>query len=563
MKSRSLWLCLLLTFLLLLVACQPQPSTPEGDDEPDVSTPQEPTADAETPTDEASEPAGDSREGGTLIYAMDLEPDLLDPNKSGIRTSQIIFFQIFDALIALDPETQEFKPWLATSWEISEDGRSYTFHLREDVTFHDGTPFNAEAVKFNFERHHDPDSPTRGQGAIGYFETAEVLDEFTVRINLNEPLAAFLDYCSFAYRMVSPAGVEEWGDEDFSRHPVGTGPYRFVEWVANDHVTLEKNPDYNWAPETMQHQGAGYLDQIIFRQIPEAGTRVVALENGEVHVAVTIPAVEAARLAENPDFKMLVGQSPGVPFVFALNTTKPPTDELAVRQALNYGLDREAMVNIVYGAFQAAGANTAAHNVLTPNVFGYDPTAEIYDYDPERAMQLLEDAGWVDSDGDGIREKDGEPLQIIMVTWEEQSVADVAQSQWREIGIDVDLRVLPALTVNEMQREGESHASPVPAARSDPDVLTLFAHSRNIGNFNFTFMEDPELDALLDAGSSETDREARAEIYSDISHFFMEQALTVPMYNRDNVVIAVDEVQDLIFDRGFFPNLYDVWLAAE
>jgi peptide/nickel transport system substrate-binding protein len=562
MKRKIVQLCLF-GLVWLLAACQTAaPAVDEADQEQPGEVQQEvATSEAPAPTEAAPEESADERSGGTLIYALDQEPDLLDPNKSGIRNAQIVFFNIFDALIALDPVTQEFKPWLATSWEISEDGRSYTFHLRDDVTFHDGTPFNAEAVAFNFERHHDPDSPTRGQGAIGYYESSEVLDEFTVRINLNEPLAAFLDYCSFAYRMVSPAGVEQFGD-DFSRNPVGTGPFRFVEWVANDHITLERYEDHNWAPETMMHQGPAFLDTVIFRQIPDAGTRAASLENGEVNAAVMLPPVEAERLAADPDFQLLVGVAPGVPFVFALNTTKPPTNELAVRQAMNYGLDREAMVNIVFGPYQQYDANTAAHNILTPNVFGYDASAEIYDYDPERAGQLLTDAGWVDNDGDGIREKDGEPLTIILATWEEQSVADVAQVQLRDIGINVDLRVMPALSVNELQREGESHGSPVPAARSDPDVLTLFMHSRNLGNFNFTFMNDPELDSMLDAASIETDREKRANLYSELSHFVMEQALVMPMYNRDNLVVATTNVRDMIFDRAFFPIMYDTWMEG-
>ena len=434
--------------------------------------------------------------GGVLDYALVDEPTALDPNLSSLRSDQIVFFSIYDCLVALDPETQEFVPWLATSWETSEDGLSYTFHLREDVKFHDGTPFNAEAVKFNFDRVHNPDLTSHATAPFGSYGSSEVLDEYTVKVNLVEPIAAFLDYVSFSYRMVSPAAVEKWGDADFGRHPVGTGPYKFVEWVANDHIALEKNPDYNWAPKIALHQGPAYLDQVNFRQIPESGTRIALLENGEIQVAVTVPAVEAQRLQEDPNFKLIVGYVPGVPFHFALNITKPPTDELAVRQAMNYGVDREAIVKTIYGAYQTLGANTAAYNVLTPNTFGYDATAALYDYNPEKAKQLLDEAGWVDTDGDGIREKDGQPLHVILGTWETQSVADVVQAQLREIGFDIEVRVSPALTVNEQQQQGVSNGSPLPAARSDPDVLRTFMHSSNIGGFNFYFVNDPELDSL-------------------------------------------------------------------
>lgn len=549
---RRLYLIIGLIFILVATACAPAAAPGAGESSGSQDVGELVTA---TP-DVSAEPHA----GGTLTYAVDTEPDMLDPNLSSLRGSQIVFFSLYDCLVALDPETQEYVPWLAESWEISEDGRSYTFKLRNDVTFHDGTPFNAEAVKFNFDRLHDPDLASRASGAFGFYESSEVLDEYTVRINLTEAYAPFLDLVSYIYRIVSPAAVEEWGNEDFGRHPVGTGPYEFVEWVANDHITIEKNLDYDWAPEISTHTGPAYVDQVVFSHIPESGTRIAALEKGEVQVAVNVPAIEAGRLAEDPRFKLVVGRVPGKSFHFALNTTKPPTDELAVRQAMNYGVDREAIVNTIYGAYQEIGANTAAYNLLTPNIFGYDPSAEIYHYDPEKAKQLLEDAGWVDTDGDGIREKDGQPLEIDLNTWEQQSVADVAQAQLREIGIDVNLGVMPVLTVNELQRKGESHASPMPAARSDPDYIRVALHSSNIGGWNFFFINDPDLDALLEAAASETDRDKRAEMYSQIQHRVMEQALLFPLYNRDNVVAARDEVMDLQFDRGFFPLLHDVWL---
>jgi peptide/nickel transport system substrate-binding protein len=515
------------------------------------------------PASEPSAAEGDTtpRSGGVLNYALVDEPTLLDPNLSSLRSDQIVFFSIYDCLVALDPETQEFVPWLATSWERSDDGLTYTFTLREDVTFHDGTPFNAEAVKFNFDRVHNPDLVSRATAPFGSYGSAEVVDEYTVRINLVEPIAAFLDYVSFSYRMISPAAVQQYGDADFGRNPVGTGPFKFVEWVAADHILLEKNPDYNWGPATALHQGPAYLDQINFRMIPESGTRMGMLENGDIQVAVNVPSIEAERLKEDSEFQLIVGYVPGLPFHFALNSTKPPTDELAVRQAMNYGVDREAIVRTIFGAYQELGANTAAYNVMAPNTYGYDPTAAIYNYDPEKAKQLLEEAGWVDSDGDGIREKNGEPLHVILGTWETQSVADVAQAQLREIGFDIEVRVQPSLTTNEQQQQGVTHGAPLPAARSDPDVLRTFLHSDNIGGFNFYFISDPELDEWLETATLTVDRQERAELYSKISHKIMELALFFPLYNRDNAVAATANVRDLRFDRGFFPLTHDVWLA--
>jgi peptide/nickel transport system substrate-binding protein len=557
--KRSSLLFSLIMILALLSACGPT-QEPQVIEKVVTQVVQETIKETvvETVVVEVESPA--ARAGGVLNYSVDTEPDRLDPNLSAQRGSQIVFFSIYDCLIALDPATGTYIPWLATSWDISEDGKTYTFKLRDDVTFHDGTPFNAEAVKFNFDRHHDPELDSRATGAFGFYESSEVVDEYTVAIHLNAPLASFLDDVSYIYRMVSPAAVEEWGNEDFGRHPVGTGPFKFVEWVANDHVTLEKNPDYNWAPDIALHQGPAYLDQVIFRHIQESGTRIAALEKGEVQAAVNVPSIEAGRLDADPAFKLAVGRVPGIPFHFALNHTKPPIDDVAVRQAMNYGLDREAIVKTIYGAFQGIGANTAAYTILAPITWGYDKNTEMYRYDAEKAMQLLDDAGWTVNPDTGIREKDGQPLEVILNTWEEQSVADVAQAQLREIGIDIKLGVLPVLTVNEMQRAGESHGSPLPFARSDPGVLAFTFHSDNIGGWNLCFLDDPEMDALLDAAASEMDRDKRAEMYSDVQRQVMEQALVLPLYNRDNVVAVRDEVQQLRFDRGFFPLMYDTWL---
>lgn len=526
-----------------------------------VAAPATEVTDANSTSVTETEDDGSPVAGGTLGYALVDEPTMLDPNKSTQRTDQTVFFSIYDCLVALDPETQEFVPWLADSWEISDDGLTYTFHLREDVTFHDGTPFNAEAAKFNFDRTHDPATNSIASVPRASFGSAEVVDEHTLQINLIEPVAAFLDYVSYAYRMASPTAVQEWGNDDFGRHPVGTGPFKFVEWVAADHITLEKNPGHSWGPSVASNPGEAYLDEVVFRIIPESGTRVGLLENDEIQAAMTIPSIEAERLSADPDYQMVVGIVPGIPFHFALNTTLAPTDELAVRQAMNYGVNRDAIVQTIFGAYQELGANTAAGNVLTPNTFGYDATAAIYSYDSEGAKQLLEDAGWTDSDGDGIREKDGKPLKILLGTWETQSVADVAQAQLREIGMDVEVRVSPAATVNEEQQQSISNGSPLPAARSDPDALRTFLHSENLGGWNFYFYSDPELDGWLEQATIESDRAVRADLYSKVAHRVMEQGIMFPMYNRDNVVVARSSVRDLLFDRGFFPLLGDVWLS--
>lgn len=501
------------------------------------------------------------RPGGTLVYAIEADPDRLDPNLSGLRTAQIVFFQIFEPLVVRDPADNNFKPWLATSWETSADGKTYTFRLRRDVTFHDGTPFNAEAVKFNLDRTHDPALATRCGGcAVGFYDRAEVVDAATVRIHLKKPWAPFLDALSLFYRMVSPAAVRRHGNQDFGRNPVGTGSYRFVEWIPNNRIVLERNPDYKWGPSIFRNKGVAYAERLIFRTIPEPSTRVAALEAGEVHVATAISSQDFQRLIRDNRYKAVVGLSPGVPFTFALNTTKVPTNELAVRQALNYGIDREIIARASYQAFQGLGAFRPAYTLLSHTTWGYDKSTEMYQYDPERARALLDEAGWR-AGGDGVRQKGGQRLEVILNSWE-HGPPEVMQSHYRRIGVSLRIGIMNPLAVNEAQRKGESHMSPLPAARTDPDILSALLHSRNVGSgFNFSFVKDSELDQLLDQAATEVNQARRRQLYVRAVRLTMERAYMLPVHNRDNVSLALASVQDLAFDvSGFFPWMHDVWI---
>jgi peptide/nickel transport system substrate-binding protein len=507
--------------------------------------------------------ASGPQQGGTLVYTLDGSPDRLDPNLSGLRPSQIVFFQIFDPLVVRDPKDASIKPWLATSWTVSPDGKTYLFHLRPGVKFHDGTPFDAAAVKFNFDRTHNPALGARCGGcAVGFYESADVVDASTVRIHLKSAWAPFLDAASLFYRMVSPAGVRKVGDQDFGQHPVGSGPFRFVEWVPNDRVVLERNPDYAWPSPIFQHQGPAYLERLVFRIVPEPSTRVSSLQAGEVQVTTAVSPQDFQRLAHDPRFKPIVGLAPGSPYSWPMNVTKTPTDDLAVRQAIEYGINRDLIARVAYGPFQAFGAYRPAYTLLSPVTWGYDKSSEIYRYDPAKAKALLDGAGWKPG-ADGVRAKGNQRLTLVFNAWE-HGIPELVQSELRSIGFDVQIGIYDALTVNEDQRKGESNLSPLPGARTDPDVLSAFLHSRNVGGggFNFSFVKDPTFDRMLDDGATEVNPARRKQIYGEIQRYAMEKAYMLPITTRDNVSLETAKVSGLRFDAtGFFPWLYDTQLA--
>jgi len=511
----------------------------------------------------ASGAAAAPHPGGTLTYALDGSPDRLDPNWSGLRPAQIVFFQIFDPMVVRDTRDKTIKPWLATSWTVSPDGTTYTFHLRPGVKFQDGTPLDAAAVKFNFDRTHNPALGTRCAGcAMGFYESADAVNATTVRIHLKSPWAPFLDAASLFYRMASPTAVRKSSDQDFGTHPVGSGPFRFVEWIPNDRIVLERNPGYAWASPMFHHQGPVYLNRVVFRIIPEPSTRVAALETGEVQLTTAVAPQDFQRLAHDPRFGPIVGLSPGSPYNWAINVTKTPTDDLAVRQAMEYGINRDLIARVVYGPFQAYGAYRPAYTMLSPATWGYAKSTEIYHYDPAKARQLLDAAGW-NVGPDGIRRKNNQPLVVVFNAWE-HGIPELVQSELRSIGFDVKIGIYDALTVNEDQRKGESNLSPLPGARTDPDILSAFLHSRNVGSggFNFSFTKDPTLDRLFDEGATEVNTEKRLQIYAEAVKYAMERAYMLPITTRDNVSLESVKVQDLRYDAtGFFPWLYDTWLA--
>jgi len=243
-----------------------------------------------------------TNQGGKLVYGLTLAPSGIDPHVDASSELGIPLTSVYDTLVYQDLDGR-FVPGLAERWEVSDDGLVYTFYLRQDVKFHDGTPFNAEAVKFNLDRIADPDTKSRkARGMLGPYDHTEVVDDHTVKIHFTEPHAPFLDSASQVYLgMASPAAVRDRG-VDYQLHQVGTGPFMFKEYMPKDHLTLVRNPDYAWAPEVYEHSGPAYLDEIEFRFYQDPAIRALALESGEADVMGEMPPKDAQRLEGDEAF---------------------------------------------------------------------------------------------------------------------------------------------------------------------------------------------------------------------------------------------------------------------
>lgn len=522
----------------LLAACRPTPSPGTG-----TALPTEPPR------------------GGTITYGLTLIVSGIDPHQGASSELGIFLSSVYDPLVWQTPDGR-FVPGLAEEWEVSEDGLVYTFRLRKDVKFHDGTPFNAAAVKFSLDRIADPDLQSqKAVYMLGPYDHTEVVDDYTVKVHFKEPYAPFLDSLSQVYlAMVSPTAVETWGD-DYRDHQVGTGPFMIKEYVAKDRITLVKNSDYNWAPDFMEHQGPAYLDEIRFRFYPDAATRAPALEAGEADVMGEVPPQDATRLQASGDFTLIPVNVPGQSLQILINTQKFPTDDIRVRQAMLHAVDRAAIVDTIF-----RGYSPVAWGPLSAVTPYYSSTVEgTYPYDPARAKQLMAAAGFEDTDGDGILEKDAQPadLDFILMGWGNMpEVGQMVQSMLLQIGINAETRLLSYPSALQSAGDGEHNLIPMALSASDPDILRTFFHSRNAtGGFNWSKFSDPEVDAWLDEGVRTNDPARRMELYAQVQQTVMEQALIIPIRDYVNLNVASSKVKGLRYSmQGWFPWLYDVYV---
>ena len=497
--------------------------------------------------------------GGELRFGLRTEPDNLDPAVTPWAVSHRVMMHVFDTLVWQDPSDLGFKPGLAESWQASPDGLAYTFKLRRGVKFHDGTAFNAAAVKFSFDRIADPETKSGFAAALlGPYAGADVVDEQTIRVRFKVASAGFLDGASQAFLgIVSPAAVKQQG-KDFGLRPVGTGPFVFKEWVRQDHITLERNPDYQWASPVFKHQGPAYLDRVVFKIIPEDATRLATLENNETNFIETVPEQDLARLRGDSRFKLVIGQIPGLPIGVFLNTQKEPTDSLEVRQAILQGLSRADIIKTVYfGAYQPA------HGPLGRTTLAYNKKVEtLHPFDRARARDILERAGWKVGAG-GIRQKDGKPLKLEFVSSEFfKGLVTVVQAQLREIGVQVEPKLLANPTRLATASKGEMNLANLGWVASNPAVLGHFFHSKNIGAYNWPRVKDARVDEMLDRAEASVDVERRKQLYGEVQEFAMQQALFFPVYEQLNFCAARAEVHDIRPDaRGSYLWLYDTFVT--
>jgi len=499
----------------------------------------------------AGAPSAAQTPPGVLVVGQIAEPKALDPAAVTAVNDFRILMNVYDGLVRYKSGTLEVEPALASSWEISEDGTVYTFTLREGVKFHDGSDFDAEAVKFNFDRMLDESHPYHDTGPfpLAFFfsavETVEAVDPQTVRFTLSAPYAPFLSNLAYPTGLiVSPAAVEQHGG-DFGRNPSGTGPFRFVEWRSNEAVVVERNPDY-W-------DGAPSLEAVVFRPITDANTRTAEMLAGGIDLMVEVPPVALGQF-EGDGFTVHEEAGPHLWFLI-LNAKEGPFADKRVRQAANYAVNKTALVeNVLEGTAEVAAGPT-------PPAFAwaYNESLEPYPYDPDQAKALISEAG-----------ADGAELTFYVTEGGSGMLDPVAmgtaiQADLEAVGFDVKIETYEWNTFLGQVNpglEGKADMAEMAWMTNDPDTLPYLALRTEAwpdqGGFNSGYYSNPKVDELLDAARVSTDQDERARLYKEMQEIVHEDAPWVFVANWKQNAVTNDLVENFGLEPSFFLLLKDV-----
>lgn len=486
-----------------------------------------------------------------LVVGQIAEPKSLDPATVTAVNDFRILMNLYDGLVRYKDGTLEVEPALANSWTISDDGQTYTFELRSDVAFHDGTMIDAEAVKFNFDRMLDENHPYHDTGPfpLSFFfsaiENVEAVDADTVRFTLNAPYAPFLSNLAYPTGLIaSPAAIQQSGKE-FGRNPVGTGAFKFESWKANESVILSRNDNY-W-------DGTAGTEAVVFRPITDGNTRVAEMLSGGIDMMVEVPPVSLSQFSGG-DFSIVEQAGPHVWFLI-LNAKEGPFSNKLVRQAANYAINKQAIVEDVLEGTAAIAAGP------TPPAFAwaYNEELEPYPYDPEKAKALLNEAGvsgakltfYVTQGGSGMLDP------VAMGT--------AIQADLAAVGFDVEIQTFEWNTfLGEVNPglEGKADMAEMAWMTNDPDTLPYLALRTEAwpdkGGFNSGYYTNPNVDELLEAARSSVDQSERARLYREMQVIVQDDAPWVFVANWKQNAVTSSRVKNFSLQPSFLLLLKDV-----
>jgi peptide/nickel transport system substrate-binding protein len=510
----------------------------------------------------AAEPAA----GGSVTWGVSVEPVCYNPQRSGQQNSYPIIRNFAESLVGKDA-TGEYTPWLADAWTISDDETVYTFTLRDDVTFSDGTPLTASIVKENYDTFVAPDSTFNARAGFVAYGSSEAPDDKTLVITLTQPDGAFLDsLASISASILAPVSLGAEGDLcQPSDELVGTGPFTVSDWQSGQEISFAKRADYAWAPGYAQHQGAAYLDTVTYRYLPEATVRTGALTAGQVDIIENVQVTDTSVFKDVEGYQYLTGPTTGTAFSLNINTRIAPADDVRVRQALRDGFDLDALIQGQY-----LGTVQRAYSSIGPDSPYFDEDlVGTWGNDVDRANTLLDDAGWTDRDSDGYRTKNGERLTIVVgypepyVRDERDVLLQAIKAEVKEnIGLNLDVQIITGALFSEQLTAGTWTVYPNTLPTADPS--NLFRNIFTSSGFLYPKATDvtSELDALVAESRATIDPATRKKALDEIQASVVGDARYIPLYHPVYTVAAKSTVGGISFEPQLDSpaSSYDIWV---
>lgn len=515
----------------------------------------------------ATASTGERVDGGTIVYAHQQEPFCVF---GGWIEQAYLSYQVLDNLTSLD-ENHEVVPWLATEWSSSEDGLTWTFTLKDGVNFTDGSALTAEVVAYNFDYWVAGGNSTALVWLQDYYSSAEAIDDLTVQINLTAPYPRLPDNLTQGYFGIqSQEALENRTDDENCAAPIGSGAFIVDHWDRGEEIVLVRNDEYTSWPANAEHTGAAYVEEIVWRFVPDATTRVAALQAGEVDAIYDVPAVQWATL-DAAGYQLEKFVTPGRPQQLAFNTQIGPFTDVLVRQAFAYSLDREAAVEAIgQGVIPFEGNGGVSQT--TP---GYSQAAaDWYDYDPEKANDLLDEAGWTEIDDEGFRTKDGERLTVVLpygagsiINADGAAILQGVKEQASQVGFDVELIPVPLSELfagaYSTPEERDINVGYWTAVTAGILYINWRPSTEEAPNYsNGAFYNDEVLAQLIRDANSAADIDEQNALYIEAQDYIAERALSIGLYDRLST-LAVDTSLKGVWQEHAQggPTFYDAYLT--
>jgi peptide/nickel transport system substrate-binding protein len=446
---------------------------------------------------------------------------------------------------------------VAESWEVSEDGRTYTFTLREDVTFCDGKPMTAEDVVYSIERWIDPETNSPVAWRAGEVESVTALDDYTVEYKLTEPFSELLYQLTQSFgTIVDRANVEALGEDFGVAGFNGTGPFCWVEWTPRDKMIVEKHAGYGWGPGFYENDGEARIDRVVWQVVPEENTRTVSVLTGQSEITQYVPYIALDQLSAAPNVEVVTSDLAFWTYFMGFKIDKDTVSDPVVRRAVNLAVDQAAMAEDLFFGRVEPAYSYVSQKALDWNA-GLDD--RLLKYDPAEANRILDEAGWTMGE-DGVRVKDGvrlEPVAYVFAgsTW--AKISEAVQAYLREVGVAMDIQAFDAtvawgkLATQEFDMFGMSFPYV-----SSGDALNLYFRSENMPTPNRMNWNDARTDELLLTGATATDDATRADSYGEVLEIVHDAAVWLPLYHEPMTIAQSTELETVVPHNIYGCGLY-------